>query len=36
MGEHILADTPDKGLIFKIYKVLIKFNTKNRQTNKPN
>ena len=26
--ENIFADTSDKGLISKIYKVLIKFNTK--------
>ena len=30
--ENIFADTSDKGLLFKIYEVLAKLNTKNKQT----
>ena len=32
--ENIFVDTSDKGLIFKVYKVLTKFNSKKKTKNK--
>ena len=31
--ENIFSDTPDRGLISKIYKELIKLNNNNNQSN---